>query len=105
MSKIRFTGLYLAGVFLLVFIQATELLSTEAIDIGTAKQFFVDDYIISNMDNVYKVLNQPTKYDGNPVIELKPSQKVGANDLIIADGSVIYDDRDRLFKMWYEGAG
>ena len=61
------------------------------IHIGTRKQLFVDDYIIGQADHIFPVLNQPAKYPGNPVIELKPAQNVSGNELIIADGSVIYD--------------
>jgi len=50
------------------------------------------------------VLNQPVKHEGNPVLELKPDQSVGGQELIVAQGSVIYDEEEKLFKMWYEGA-
>lgn len=73
-------------------------------DIGTQKQLFIDDYIIESMKGVYRILNQPVKYKSNPVIELEPPQKVRGNELIIASGSVIYDEEEHLFKMWYEGA-
>ena len=77
---------------------------SQPIDVGTRKQLFVDDYIIASMDTVYRILNQPVKYEGNPIIQLKPAQSVGGNELVIVSGSVIYDEQERLFKMWYEGA-
>ena len=77
---------------------------SQPIDIGTRKQLFVDDYIIASMDSVYRILNQPVKYEGNPIIQLKPAQSVGGNELVIVSGDVIYDEQEQLFKMWYEGA-
>ena len=80
--------------------QATEI----PINIGTHKQLFVDDYIVASSRNVFRPLNQPTKYPGNPLIELQPPQKIGGKELVIVSGSVIYDQDESLFKMWYEAA-
>ena len=81
-----------------------EIGSQKQINVGTQKQLFVDDEIIDKTDNVFLILNQPVKYRGNPIIELQPSQTVGGDELVIVSGSVIYDEEERLFKMWYEGA-
>ena len=78
--------------------------SQRVIDIGMQKQFFVDDYIIASKKMVNRVLNQPVKYEGNPIIELKPAQKVDGKEFVIVGGSVIYDEEEQLFKMWCEGA-
>ena len=78
--------------------------SQKPIDVGTRKQLFVDDYIIDQKDNVFPILNQPVKHEGNPVIELEPPQAVEGNELVIVDGDVIYDKEERLFKMWYQGS-
>jgi hypothetical protein len=74
------------------------------VPIGSQKQLFIDKHIIADTHGVFPVLNQPTKYKNNPVLELKPTQPVGGQELIIAQGSVIYDEEEKLFKMWYEGA-
>ncbi len=74
------------------------------VEIGTRKQLFVDNFIVERQDNVFRVLNQPAKYHANPVIELEPTQKVGGEEHIIAMGNVMYDEEERLFKMWYECA-
>ena len=73
----------------------------QALDIGTDKQLFLDDYVIAHMDNVAARLNQPTKYQGNPLIA-PPFDRPGAEELVVMGGSVIYDQEERLFKMWYE---
>ncbi len=46
--------------------------SAAALDIGLQKQLFVDDHIIAERDRVFQTLNQPTKYEHNPVIEFAP---------------------------------
>ncbi len=89
---------------LLIGLALTSTAAAEALQIGTAKQLFLDDYIIASSEGVFPVLNQPVKYTGNPVLELKPDQQVGGQELIVGQGSVIYDGEEKLFKMWYEGA-
>ena len=74
------------------------------VDVGTDKQLFVDDSIIGSLERAYRVLNQPVKYEGNPVLALKPEQKVGGQDLVVVMGNVIYDAEERIFKMWYDAA-
>ena len=74
------------------------------VDVGTDKQLFVDDSIIGSLERAYRVLNQPVKYEGNPVLELKPEQKVGGQDLVVVMGNVIYDAEEQIFKMWYDAA-
>jgi len=67
--------------------------------VGTHRQLFVDDYIIDRMDNLKKVMNQPKKYSGNPVlVSDRPWEGDGQ---LIMYGSVIYDRQAELFKMWY----
>ncbi len=75
-----------------------------SLKIGRRKQLFADGYIIEELENVYRVMNQPVKYGGNPLIELNPHQRPGSDDLIVVSGSVLYDQEVGLFKMWYEGA-
>ncbi|MCF6312209.1 MAG: hypothetical protein L3J39_07135 [Verrucomicrobiales bacterium] len=75
-----------------------------ALKIEQNKQLFADDYIIEKLQNVYRVMNQPVKYAGNPLLELNPQQKPGSDDLIVVSGTVLFDQQESLFKMWYEGA-
>ena len=77
---------------------------SEPIDVGNQKQFFVDAYIVRSTYHAFRILNQPVKHPLNPVIELKPTQRVGGKDLVIVSGSVLFDQQEGLFKMWYEGA-
>ncbi len=67
--------------------------------VGTQKQFFVDDFIIEEMDGLRRVLNQPVKYEGNPVLHCDQPWEQGLRTSQY--GSVIYDTEQGLFKMWY----
>ena len=71
------------------------------IDIGTRKQLFIDDYIVAETKGVFRTLNQPVKYKGNPLIRPR-KPRTGEPELVIMGGSVIYDGEEKLFKMWYE---
>ena len=66
--------------------------------IGSRKQLFIDDYVIDRLEGEYivRVLNQPEKYPGNPILE---ADRPWEHSLLL--GSVIYDEEDRIFKMWY----
>jgi len=59
------------------------------------KHLFLDDGIIEELVDARQVLNQPRKFPGNPV--LKPE---GGWEFFHGT-SVIYDEEDRLFKMWH----
>ncbi len=74
------------------------------VDVGMEKQLFVDDHVIDSMEGAFRMLNQPVKYEENPILELKPAQKVGGPELVATMGSVIYDAEEQLFKMWYDAA-
>ncbi len=58
------------------------------IKIDSKSQLFVDNYIISFVENLSREFHQPEKYPGNP---LMPGQPV----------AVLYDDKSQMFRMWY----
>ncbi len=88
--------------------------------IGTQKQLFIDDYIIEDMDNVKKVLNQPEKYPENPIVKMDQPWEIGTykfpvgrnmteKEMKIADkdgmlfyaiGSIEYDKEEGIYKIW-----
>ncbi len=60
-----------AGLTLILALLSMPPLSAAVLEIGTGKQLFIDDYVIESLDGtVFKLLNQPLKYAGNPVIEM-----------------------------------
>ena len=67
------------------------------LEIGTTKQLFVDSHIIESLTDARQVMNQATKHPSNPI--LKQDRPWEGN--LIQTGTVIWDERDQLFKMWY----
>jgi hypothetical protein len=71
------------------------------IDLG--RQLFVDDFLVEQSDFV-RAFHQPAKYPGNPVFCPQTAQECNAElppCTIPKCGGLWYDERDRLFKMWY----
>ena len=72
----------------------------EPLTIGSYRQLFVDDHLIQKSVNVRKVLHPARKDEHNPLIETDQPWD-GAQ--IYTHGSVIRDDRQGFFRMWYAG--
>ena len=72
----------------------------EPIELGQHRQLFVDDYVIADMQDVKQVLNQPQKHPANPVVW---PEHPWEGDMLILYGSVVYDDVENIFKLWYVG--
>ena len=88
-----------AGPALIMALLSMPPLSATVLEIGTGKQLFIDDYVIESLDGtVFKLLNQPLKYAGNPVIEMDQCWEA---DMHFANSpNLVYDEADRRFKMW-----
>lgn len=71
-----------------------------AFDVGRRAQLFIDRQLVHDSDRVAFTLHQGRTHAQNPL--LKPDQPWEGWRLEIF-GSVIYDEEDRLFKMWYIG--
>ena len=70
------------------------------LEIGTCRQLFVDDGVIDETRGVFKTINQPVKYAGNPVmIPLYPWE--GKIELY----GTVWREPDGGFRMWYQGEG
>ena len=65
--------------------------------IGTKKQLFLDDCMVESVKHGAFVMNNAVKYRDNPVIRRDRSWE--GNNLHY--GAVLYDDVDKLFKLWY----
>lgn len=73
----------------------------EVIDITVGRQLFVDDFLIEETDFVPNA-HRAIKYEGNPVLYPETEQE---NKLPVAcpkSGGVWFDEKEKLFKMWYE---
>lgn len=63
----------------------------------SGRQLFIDDHIIDEMRGLTKVLNRPVKHRRNPLVVPDLPWEEHA---FYANGTVIYDSQDRLFKAW-----
>src|SRR5438093_289898 len=71
----------------------------EVLLIGDSVQLFVDLDRVASTENVRQVFHLAQKHPANPVLrKVKPWE----NDRGTW-GSVIYDERDKVFKAWYGG--
>jgi hypothetical protein len=71
------------------------------IGVGLRKQLFIDDHVVASTSGTKRQLHQPVKHPGNPIIS-PPAPQPGNEELLHLGGSVIYDQQENLFKMWYE---
>ena len=74
----------------------------ETIQLRGNRQLFVDDLIEEETRGLQRVLNQPSKYAGNPVISPIYPWERGCVDIY---GTVIRNPEDGAFRMWYQGFG
>src|SRR5437879_350452 len=74
--------------------------SEGSISLSSDRQLFLDDYLVADIQNLKRVLNRPTKYSGNPI--LKPERPWEFSNTFVGNGpGVIFDQKKRVFKMWY----
>ena len=72
------------------------------IDVTTGRQLFVDDFLIEKTDLVLEY-HKAVKYSGNPILKAeKPWETSRSPAACPKSGGVWFDEKARLFKMWYE---
>lgn len=74
-----------------------------ALQIGSVPQLFLDDRMIARMEGCRRQFHRPTRWSGNPVIKAEEAWEAGParNGAYLFGGTVLYDEADRLYKMWY----
>ena len=69
------------------------------IQVGTERQLFVDGTLLESIGpGVFQILNRPLKYAGNPLIRMDRCWEAGLH--FGNSANVLYDEEERLFKMW-----
>jgi len=68
-------------------------------DIGEQKQLFVDDFMIERLDGVEQVMHPAVKDPGNPILA---PENPDEDMFLVGFGNVLYDQQERIYKMWYE---
>lgn len=68
------------------------------INLDSRHSLFLDDFLIEDKVNVTRRINQPEKYENNPVLapDLEHPWEGRVSGI-----SVLYDEEEHLFKMWY----
>ena len=68
-------------------------------NIGSKKQLLVDDFIIEEKNRwVRRVINQPQRHSSKPIMV---GEKPWENWVIVLFGTVLYDEEEKIYKMWY----
>jgi hypothetical protein len=62
------------------------------------RQLFLDDFGIESMDGLTRVLNQPTRYPGNPVLKGENPWEMASTSVY---GTMLYEPETKLFRLWY----
>lgn len=71
-------------------------------DVGTSAQLFVDRLLVRETQGIAFTMHEGTTHAAHPIMAAsEPSE--GWNVELF--GSVLYDEDERLFKMWYVGEG
>ncbi len=71
------------------------------IRVGATKQLFLDDHVVDTLDNVVRQFHRPVRSTDNPIIWADRPWERGGGGVYLFGGSVIYDEEDGHFKMWY----
>lgn len=62
------------------------------------RQLFLDDFGIERLNNIQRVVHQPVRHEGNPVLRGdNPWEKASAS----VYGTMLYDEESRKFRLWY----
>ncbi len=94
--------LSLAGLLFSACAPAPGTAPEEALFIGSSKQLFLDDSLTHSMTGISRVLNQPVKVAGNPLLPRIPRESPAWDaGMFMGFSSVLYDEQQQLFKMWY----
>ena len=76
----------------------------EPIDVGSRPQLFLDDHVVDSIVDVHRQLHRPTRYEHNPILRADMPWEQGGNGVYLYGGTVMFDEEDGVFKMWYRTA-
>ena len=94
--------LFLAGSLSPACAPAPGTAPKEVLALGNQRQLFLDNTLTHSMTGLSRVLHQPVKVAGNPLLSRVPSQSAAWDaGMFIGFSSVLYDEEQGLFKIWY----
>ena len=62
------------------------------------RQLFLDDFVIGDLNGLTRVIHQPRKYEGNPVI--RPDLPTDGQTIQMRDAPS-WDETEKIWKVWY----
>ena len=71
-------------------------------NIGTYAQLLLDDRLIARSESLTRTIHRPEMYEGNPVLTY---DRPWEYECILLWGTVLFDDEEGLYKMWYQTWG
>ena len=80
-------------------------MSDELVQVRSTKQLFLDDQVVDRLENVTRTFHRPIRNEGNFVLRADRPWEVASNATYGFGGTVLYDEEDRIFKMWYRTSG
>ncbi|MBN2457006.1 MAG: hypothetical protein JXB29_10825 [Sedimentisphaerales bacterium] len=72
-------------------------------DATIRKELFLDERFVEKMSGLTRRFHQAVKCSENPVIRTDRPWEIDA--AFVDTGMVIYDEKEQLFKAWYQGGG
>ena len=75
--------------------------ATSPYDVANKAQLFVDRLLVRETERVWFTQRQGRKHPGNPLLV---SDQPWEGWRVYVYGSVLYDEQEKLFKMWYVSA-
>ena len=73
----------------------------ESIDVGSIRQLFLDDHVVDRVEAVQRQFHRPRRCRQNPILEPDRPWEQSGGGVYLFGGTVLYDEDDRVFKMWY----
>ncbi len=75
-------------------------------------QLFLDDYLVGSLYRVERRVNQPVKYEGNPVVQVDrpwekspgPKWNPSETQTIQIRSAPCWDPKEQVWKMWYQSS-
>jgi hypothetical protein len=110
MNRLLRVGFGMIGLFVLGFgtlFAADAPAAANGVKMDTTSStyvLFLDMQEVESMKNVEMVVNQAEKFPGNPVLPTGDMNAWDFNQAATWGGSVIYDEDEKIFKLWYAGA-
>ena len=73
---------------------------TDNVNINSTRQLFLDDHVVDSMEGVQRRYHRPVRPIDRPVVDADLPWEQGPGPFLFG-GTVIFDEEDRIFKMWY----